>query len=311
MAKKVPTAAFYLIDATEYKTYSQLKEEIVKLHKHIAELMKYRDLHSNALQTHFEAKLHELHKKLKSHSAVTQEPLDPAEEKEQASQIGAGLITDSFSEAECHQFDDESDAHIQKILATAFDNFCASQKLSKGQLGGGTDDTTPQLPLPLKEPSTAPSDLEPVNTLAIVNHPTNSGESELPAQVSGEILDVDQLLKFVAADNQGKARQLLEELQNHSDDLSFAANDQVILNGAVLPNVSATKVFGELYRPRKHHSDIIPIVDEIASLGLGHLIARYYTRGLTPKGSNYLKNRAAIRQSLHPLHPWYYVPSDD
>lgn len=32
-AKKIHTAAFYLVDANDYKTFAQLKEENVKLEK--------------------------------------------------------------------------------------------------------------------------------------------------------------------------------------------------------------------------------------------------------------------------------------
>jgi len=286
-AKKLHTAAFYLIDANDYKTFSQLKEENVKLEKKIAELMKYRDLHSSALQSHFESKLNELHNKLKNRqniSAVTTETLQPNQEA--SDQTGRGESLEDI----------DSETFIQKKLLNAFENFLESHKPKFDQIGGG-DDTTPQLPIPLEEQSTAPSDLKSSDSQAIVN-PSNSSIN-------------DQFISLVPASQKQRALELLKELQQYSSDLSFGENGQVILRGQIIPNLKATELFSQLYRPMKHNNIIIPVVDEIASLGLGHLIARHYTRGLTPRGAHYLRNRDEMRRSLHPTLPWYYVSDNE
>lgn len=293
-AKKIHTAAFYLVDANDYKTFAQLKEENVKLEKKIAELMKYRDLHSSALQSHFESKINELHSKLKNKNnigAVSTETLEPSEDS--SHQIGAGQLTEDI----------DSDAFIQKRLLSAFENFLENHKQSQGQTGGG-DDTTPLLPIRLEEPSTAPSDLETIDRTAIAHLSENSSHS------AGTI-DSNQLISLVPTSSKRRALELIKELKQYSSDLSFCENGEVILKGQVVPNVNATQLFSQLYRPIKNNNAVVPIVDEIASLGLGHLIARPYTRGLTPRGASYLKNRAEIKQNLHPSLPWYYISNND
>lgn len=291
--KKLHTAAFYLVDANDYKTFTQLKEENVKLEKKIAELMKYRDLHSSALQSHFESKINELHRKLNNKSnigAISTETLEPSEDS--SHQIGAGEGLEDVN----------SDAYIQKRLLSAFENFLENHKQGYSQTGGG-DDTTPQLPIPLEEPTTTPSYLQTMDTTAIV----------CPSEEKADLqnFDSNHLISEVPSVYKQKAKELIKELRQFSSDLSFGENNDVILKGKVVPTLTATKLFSQLYSSVKNKHAIIPIVDEIASLGLGHLIPRHFTRAITPRGSNYLKNRAEIKKNLHPLHPWYFISENE
>lgn len=302
--KKTHTAAFYLLDANDYKTFTQLKDENIKLQKQIAELMKYRDLHSSALQNHFETKLNELHNKLKNRNIgeVTTETLEAHGNKEPSLQTGAGSnlqLPDFTSGADCV----DSDVFIQKKLLSAFENFMESHKKSNCQIGGG-DDTTPLLALPLQETNSVPSDIDQTNASSLV---PDSSENVL----SSQSFDVTQLVNAVPPTQLAKAQQLIEGLKNYSSDLLFDSNGQVILNGQILPNTNASTVLSEIYGRPKNNTNILPIVNEIASLGLGHLIPRHFTRGITPRGSNYLKNRADIKRSLNPLHPWYYMHKNE
>jgi len=300
--KRLQTAAFYLVDANDYKTFSQLRQENLKLQKQISELMKYRDLHSSALQTHFESKLQELHNKLRKrekHTNVSTETLEPHENTEVTVQSGAGLSND-LEESSVNVPPEDNESLIQKKLLSAFENFLQKTRQECDQTGAGDDDLTPQLALPLGEPSNAPSILEQKDT----TKDGNNSESEIPA------LQTDGLLSKVPLHQQNKAKRLLQELASYSSDLSFSNDGQVILNGKTLPNLEAATVLSQLYRPIKFNTQILPVVDEIASLGLGHLIARHYTRGITPRGSNYLKNRKEIRDTLHPFYPWYYISQE-
>jgi hypothetical protein len=299
-SKQLQIAAFYLVDAHDFKTFTELKEENLKLQRQIGELMKYRDLHASALQSHFESKLQELHNKLKSRpGAVSKETLEPNEANENHVQSGGGLNVQS-TEQPSNLEDLNNETLIQAKLLNAFEKFMETHKTNNVQVGGG-DDTTPQLAIPLPEYSTAPSDLDV----------PNESSSSIPESTVSPDANYDHLINLVPTQFQNKARQLLQELQHYSSELLFDNNNQVLLNGQPLPDVKATTVFPQLYSPVKKNCLIAPIVDEIASLGLGHLIARHYTKAITPRGPNYLKDRHKIRATLHSLNPWYYVAHNE
>lgn len=107
---------------------------------------------------------------------------------------------------------------------------------------------------------------------------------------------------------------MLEELKEHSDYISFKPSGDILIQGEELPNANIHKLFPLLFRPIKNHRDnpsLSALADAIASLGLGHLILRNYTIGITPKGKNYLEGRGELLDHIKSKKPWFYVGSND
>lgn len=294
MSDKKKTSAFFLIDADEYKGFDELKRKNLELQKHISELMKYKTLHTSAENQHLKSKVSELEEKLKkssSHSSVTTETLNTNDPN--VSQVGGGDLGSS------------EQTNSRDKFYEAFQAFM--QKHSSNQTGRG-EDLTPQLPLPIPS-SSGPSANLPETGDDLKPEQTSSTADDGGAD-GGDVVDDDHLANLVPTSQRKKALELLQHLKEHSSELSYDSNGLIKLNNTVLPDSNIVKIFPMLYKPTKNYEsdhNFSQVVDEIASLGLGHLILRHYTVGITPKGKNFLKNRSEIRKSLHPTLPWYYM----
>lgn len=298
--KKSKCAAFFLIDSEDYKTFSELRNTNLELQKQIAELMKYKDMHSNAENSHLQTKVTDLEKKLRQHSAVTTEPLNPSEaQTSDGGQVGSGSRDINLS----------SEDQFKNKLFTVFKSFMESQQ---NQFGAGLD-TTPLLAVPIHEEPLGSSAEFSSNKHSVLESEANQEPQE---NSTNTVLDTfrDRLLNSVPASQKAKACQLLDELKKFSSDIAFEPSGAVKLNNQELPESNIFNIFPLLYKPIKNYEEnlgLAQIVDEITSLGLGHLILRHYTLGITPQGKNYLKNRHELRKNLSSAKPWYYLHKDD
>lgn len=313
--KRSPTEAYFLIDADEYKTFTELKEKCAELEKQLAEALKYKRLASSVHQTHLETKIGDLEAQLKKHKSqtVTTETLEPSVDGAKE-QIGSGLQPDLHSESVQNNVANNlsnslftNDDDFRKQLTTAFELFLKTQNsghtsllnVAENQAGSGiTDDVTPTLPLQLAEPAGSNGQI------------TLSEDPQEKNELQAETLD-DQLLSSVPSASRPKAQKLLAELKHFNSDISFDASGTVHLNGKILPDSNFYEIFPLLFkRPKQYSSNnnLTLVVNELVSLGLGHLIQRFYTAGLTPRGKQYLKNRAATKATLK--DHWYYLGND-
>lgn len=283
--KKSHTSAFYLIDAHDYNTFSELRQQNLDLQKQITELMKYRNLHASAQQ-----KVTSNHTKLSD--SVNSENLEATSSEPQQIGSGSSLLEPAV----------QGEESFQNQLFSAFQSFLKSNNLSHLSQVGSGQDVTPQLPIPIENPTSSE------NSSELTEEHTESGHPIL------QNTETNKLVSLVIPSQRSKAQELLQELGNHTSELSFSENGPIVINGEPLNDSNITNIFPMLFRPIKNYENNVnlsKVVDEIASLGLGHLISRHYTRGLTPKGKSYLKNRVEFRKSLHPVHPWYYISENE
>jgi len=200
------------------------------------------------------------------------------------------------------------DNDFRQKLFSSFESFLKAHKLI--QSGSGTLDLTPRIPIPMVEqPEVKPSP-ENVTDLDVMNHDQVVDNNDLN---NGE-LDEEKLLGLVKNRYKDKAKELLQELQRHPSEISVLSDGSITLKGQALPQANFYNIFPLLYRPVKNHREnaaLAAVVDAISSLGLGYLILRYYTAGITPKGKSYLENRREISEHLNKNTPWFYLGSND
>ena len=293
--ERIHKNVFYLIDAADYATFSELKAKTIKLEKEIAELLRYKDLHRNAEHAHLQSKVTELEKKLSSsHSAVTSESLNSGSDS--SNQVGSG------------QTSEEDYKH------KLFDIFQAFLHKHSNQIGFGQD-LVPQIPIAI---SNSESDPQPSTSSAAEETPIDTEPSDQhDSNTGGGAFNVDEarLVEKVPSAQRSKASELLTELKNNfSSELTFGADGSITINNETLPEGNIYDLFPLLYKKVNSYEckkALARVVDEICSLGLGHLINRHYTLGLTPGGKNYLKDRHEIRKNLHKSQPWYYVENNE
>lgn len=122
----------------------------------------------------------------------------------------------------------------------------------------------------------------------------------------------EQLLKSVISKHKKNAKSLLEKIKNYPEAFSYSSDGLISINGNPLENSNIFQLFPKLYKPTKYESEphLKQVVNELATLGLGYLIARHYTRGLSPGGKNLIKDRHIIRKVINSQSPWYYIGDD-
>jgi len=317
--KKVHTECFYLIDADEYETITQLREKCAQLEKRLAEALKYKDLSASAQESELHAKIGSLKEQLKQHTKVTSETYEPNSKE----QVGSGVTIEPESnklatiDSSAAVLQARSDNEFRKTLVTAFEQFLSSKSSSNytavhldpktEQTGSGvTDDLTPTLPL-IENPS---------SQLSNDSTETKSNVAARVPETAKSSLEVtsyeDKLLSSVPPTSRPKAQKLLTELKNFQDNLSYNDSGTITLNGHTLPNANFYEIFPLLYQQSKKRpkdSALSLVVNELASLGLGHLIQRSFSAGLLPRGQKYLKDRQSVRQKLN--GDWYYLGDNE
>lgn len=185
--------------------------------------------------------------------------------------------------------------------------------------GRGDQDLTPEppgaLPVTTVDPLTA-------KVTAVGHHVQDEGpqfsQDNVEDNNSEDGQDIDdfdrKLIDSVRSGDRQKATLLLKKLKNHSSDIHFNSDDgSIYIDGQILPDANITELFKFLFRPAHYstHNHLQTVVNEIASLGYGNLLSRYYSVGLIPKGKNVIKNRHEIHRYLKERNvPWYHVGND-
>jgi len=303
MSKKTHLVGYYLVSVDNYKTLSELKNRNAELEKKLSDSLKYQKLASNEKVTQLESQIKKLETELSDCRSKSKEsaaktasvtdissehyqPNTSASADEAKSQQGSGAL--------------DSEQFRAKLLST-FQDFLHSH-FSQSGTGGAATDLTPIVPIPLPEkvevkPSEFATDLDVHNV-----EPENSASG----------LDEEKLLADVKNRHKAKAQRLISELANHRDVISVEPNGEISINGGVIPDANFYTLFPLLYRVPKHYrknTALVTLVDELATLGLGHLILRNYSVGLTPKGKNYFKARKDMKNFSH--QKWYYLGENE
>lgn len=328
MSKKSSNlTGFYLVSVDSYKTLADLRLKNEQLEKQLSESLKFKSLAANEKVAHLESQVKKLEAELAFHKSKKEnstritsqvssqhfQPTDATEQQQQhqqqqaEQQQGGSLIGVEEGGSDIATSVHQDDNDFRQKLFSSFETFLKTHRLI--QSGSGTLDLTPRIPIPMVEPpEVKPSpenvtDLDVFNKDQIVDDRSNNGE-----------LDRDKLLGSVKSRYREKAKELLLELEKDSYEFSVQPDGSISVKGQTLPEANFYNIFPLLYRPIKNHREkgaLSAVVDAIASLGLGHLILRNYTAGITPKGKGYLENRGKLLEHLNTKTPWFYLGSND
>lgn len=196
-----------------------------------------------------------------------------------------------------------------QALQQSFDAFRACRNFginpaeaAEVQQGGGTDDLTTAFPEPVSPPrSEENSDLDKISNPLPINYKRESEPATLEAKDK-------KLLDLVTPHLQEKAKKLLTRLNNHKNIIQFTPTGNILIDGTILEGANIFNLFPLLFKPAhfQSHPHLQTLVNEIATLGYGNLISRYYSAGLSPKGKNFISNRAQIHQELKKAGPFWY-----
>ena len=316
-----------------YKSLAELKQKNEQLEKQLSEALKYKSLAASEKVAHLQNLVKKLEAELESHKKIRGEnvgnvssqrfePSDAEQQQQQQQQppqqqggSSSNLIVEEQqqkggSSSDVADGSDIADDNVfRQKLFSSFQTFLKTHKLI--QCGSGTFDLTPRIPVPMVElPEVKPSP-ENVTDLDVMNTDQKLSDDN---NLSSDGIDEKRLVDSVRIRSRDKARELLSKLKEHSDYISLQSNGDIVINGEQLPNGNIYKLFPLLFRPIKNHRDnesLAALLDAIASLGLGHLILRNYTVGISPKGKNYLEGRGEHLQHLKNKQPWFYLGSND
>lgn len=175
------------------------------------------------------------------------------------------------------------------------------------QQGGGADDLTTAFPDPVSAlPSEQNSDLDKIS------HPLPTDLKRESEPVALETID-DKLIDLVTPHLREKAKKLLTRLNDHKDVINFTPTGNILIDGVIIDGANIFNLFPLLFKPAHYqsHPHLQTLVNEIATLGYGNLISRYYSAGISPKGRNLINNRAQIHQELKKAGPFWYKIHDD
>ena len=312
MSKKSSLVGYYLVSVDNYKTLSELKRQNSELEKKLSDSLKYQKLASGEKVTQLESEIKKLEAQLEVYkkkdgerkapeaatavSTVHYEPPNNPNEQQ-----GSGL-----SQLDGEQF--------RAKLFASFEEFLKSKNINQSG-SGAANDLTPVVPIPMLEPPSLPAEVKPsefATDLDVHNVEKRSTAHSASSANSDLSLDEEKLLATVKSRFKDKAKKFLSELKEHKDVISVEPDGAILIDGQLLPKGNFYELFPKLFNPPKNFRNncaLATLVDELATLGMGHLIMRNFTVGLTPKGRNYLKERAELRKVGR--DKWYYLGENE
>lgn len=195
---------------------------------------------------------------------------------------------------------------IKSVVSLVLQQLPAAASIGRGEIGSNSNnDLIPQLANNLPEVEIDPE----TGRSSTVDQPGEDSEGQEP----GGLTDVDeQLIETVRAADKPKAKELLKRLKQFSDELHFNSDGSIFIGGELVQDSNIFDIFKFLFKPSPsmfhHHPYFKEVVNEIATLGFGYLLSRFYTFGLAPRGKNFIKNRLEKRKHIrNKATPWYHV----
>jgi len=187
---------------------------------------------------------------------------------------------------------------------------------NNNKIGSGSDGLIADIPDPLPPEKSSPNLAANENLLSGTpdadvgtTEDSNNGTSD-----GSDLNSVDErLLTSVPPFRRPKAKTLLNSLKQHSDIIRFDSGGTIYLNDEPLDNSNIYNLFPLLFKPAQYskHPHLQDLVNEIATVGLGHLISRFYSAGITPRGQTNIPERSKIHRELKSLgHHWYKMSDD-
>lgn len=275
---------FILLPRTDYLKFTALAEENNRLRKQLEHHLKYKPIPPRAID--------ETQSSLKEDS----QPVSGE------AQFGEGSSTPLQSLAE--QISKTIFQHLQSSSLSTLSQPAGAQD----KVGFGSTDLTQEYPEPLPSPKfdkdAIPIDPAANSTIQNINQmPASSSDFERTKNSINE-----KLFNLVSPHLRPKAQLLLHKLSEFSSELEFKENGEIKIDGQTLPDANIYTLFPLLFKPSSYAQNphLQTLVNEIATLGLGHLISRFYSAGLSPKGQNHIPNRMQLRKEIKTLGPYWY-----
>ena len=174
---------------------------------------------------------------------------------------------------------------IKQIIAEQLD-----AKLSP-QSGSGASDLAPQLPL----------------NVEINDHQPMSAETSYSKSDQSSGISKNLLLQKVSKKHLERATQLLQAFDDDPNTITWDSDGVVYINGTSLAGSNIFLLMPELFKlsPNKKLPGFLELASEIATLGLGHLIARKMLRGL--QRSQPISNQKNIYEDLKRSDNWWFI----
>lgn len=182
------------------------------------------------------------------------------------------------------------------------------------QKGFGSDGLIENVPdsLPIQEAS--PNTIANETLLKGSESDQTESTSDKYETTSDESNNTDQkLLETVSPFRQAKAKKFLSALKEHADNFSYSSEGTIFIDGRPLENSDFFKLFPYLFKPAHfaNHPNLREVVNELATLGLGHYLSRFYTAGLSPRGKNFIHDRHTVHKQIKALgSDWYKLGND-
>ena len=279
-----------LIDLDEYLRLKTLKSKYEEAEEKLKNCLQNHDQEKNSTEKAYNE---------------NQDPLSSktTETKELVNQIGSGQ--DHQKPLDAHSIKEISDIVVQKLSAS-FTLVPKTTETSSSQIGSGAQRATQ-----INSPSTSSDLLQPSATHSEIKDNTFLQPIIIKEglQSESESITEQKLLKLIPEKFKPQAAELLHEINDRPNQLTFNSDGIVFINQIGIPDTNFYILFPALFK--KSQSKNIPgfseIVIQIATMGLGHLISKSYTKGLLRKYK--IGEQDLLYNQIINLKHWWYLGS--
>ena len=176
---------------------------------------------------------------------------------------------------------------ITQIIADQLD----TKFNSSLQSGSGVGDLAAKLPL----------------NVEINDHQPLSAETSYSKSDQSSAISKNLLLQKVSKKHLERASKLLQAFDDDPNTITWDSDGIVYINGTSLVGSNIYLLMPELFKlsPNKKLPGFLELASEIATLGLGHLIARKMLRGL--QRSQPISNQKNIYEDLKRSDNWWFI----
>jgi len=182
------------------------------------------------------------------------------------------------------------------------------------QKGCGSDGFIENVPDSLPTQEASPNSIANDSLLAGSGSDQTESTSDETETTNDNLNATDQkLLSTISPFRQAKAKKFLSALKEHADNFSYSSEGTIFIDGRPLENSDFYRLFPYLFKPAHfaNHQNLREVVNELATLGLGHYISRFYTAGLSPRGKNFFHDRHTVHKQIKALgSDWYKLDND-
>jgi len=288
--RDIEQETFVAITYSEYKSFLNQKQELERVQQQLKHHMKFRPL------KHFKAQ---------SDEPASEHSLNTSQDSSAELQAGQGENTSSTSQilpSDEPNVTAELQTSPPSIQNSDLIQTIVKQVLEQLQRGSGFQDLTPEL-------------VEPVNDVSETRPSSEISAIDENLVDQAIILDPadEKLIESVSPHLRPKAQSLLMQLKNFPETIHFNSQGNIVIDNETLDDSNIYKIFPLLFKPTNYAKQpyLQTVVSELATLGLSHLISRYYSAGLLPKGKYHVENRTDLHKKIKQLgSEWYKLDNE-